>query len=78
MVPLKDIFLLTADRETCHQILPHWSRCSELYKFRQRKQCEKEEEEERRKQMLKSLLITFRGLMSDLDLNTWLAWCEVR
>jgi hypothetical protein len=59
--------------------LPHWSRCSELYKFRQHKQCvEKQEEEERRKQMLKSLLITFRGLMSDLDLNTWLAWCEVQ
>ena len=51
-----------------------------MYKFRRpREQTESSQEEEggREEEVLNSLLITFRALMSDLDLDTWMGWCEV-
>ena len=67
-----------SDKEARHQILPHWARCSVLYQFRHQKQKEEEKKtEEEEEERLNCLLITFRALMSDLDLDTWMGWCEV-
>ena len=60
--------------------MPNWSQFSGMYKFRRpREQTESSQEEEggREEEVLNSLLITFRALMSDLDLDTWMDWCEV-
>jgi hypothetical protein len=54
--------------------VPNWLKVCGLYRFRR----DEEKKEENREEILNSLLITFRALMSDLDLDTWMGWCEVK
>ncbi len=57
-------------------MLPCWKQFSGLYKFQPKRQVV-EEMGEAEDEVLNSLLITFRALMFDMDLDTWLGWCEV-
>ncbi len=57
-------------------MLPCWKQFSGLYKFQPKRQVV-EEKEETEDEVLNSLFITFRALMFDMDLDTWLGWCEV-
>lgn len=83
-LPYRLISVLTTlrtllDREQRYQVLPHWSKFAGLYKFRkleEQKEFKKEEQCEK-EEWLNSLLITLEALVANLDIDTWLGWCEV-